>query len=50
MTAGNEKAVYAGVNYGEAVCPNEIMKQSICLDTDIGKVMKDIGKAMNDMI
>lgn len=50
MTAGNEKAVYACVNYGEAVCPNEIMKQSICLDTDIGKVMKDIGKAMNDMI
>ena len=39
MTAGNSKAVYACINYGEAVCPHEIEKQSICIDGDIGKVL-----------
>lgn len=43
MTAANPKAVYACVNYGEALCPREIEKQSVCLDADIGKVMIDIG-------
>lgn len=42
MTAQNPKAVYACINYGEALCPQEIERQSICLDTDIGKVIKDI--------
>ena len=35
MTAHNPKAVYACVNYGEAVCPQEIDSQSICIDKDI---------------
>ena len=39
MTAGNSKAVYTCINYGEAVCPKEIEKQSICIDGDIGKVL-----------
>ena len=42
MTAENPKAVYACVNYGEAVCPREIEKQSICIDADIGWVLKQI--------
>lgn len=39
MTAENSKAVYVCINYGEALCPQEIEKQSICLDADIGKVI-----------
>ena len=42
MTAQNPKAVYACVNMGDAVCPNEIEHQSICLDADISKVIEDI--------
>ena len=42
MTAQNSKAVYACVNFGEAICPREIEKQSICLDADIGRVIRDI--------
>lgn len=42
MTAENPKAVYACINYGEAVCPQDIEKQSICLNGDIGKVICDI--------
>ncbi len=39
MTAENEKSVYACINYGEAVCPKEIEKRSVCIDGDIGKVL-----------
>lgn len=42
MTAQNKHAVYACVNLDEAVCLKEIEKQSICIDSDIGKVLKDI--------
>lgn len=42
MTAQNSKAEYACVNFGEAICPREIEKQSICLDADIGRVIRDI--------
>ena len=40
MTASNPKATYACVNYGEAVCPQEIEKQSICIDGDIGMFLE----------
>ena len=40
MTAQNPKAVYACINYGEAVCPREINAQSICIDGDIGMVLE----------
>ena len=36
MTAENPDAVYACLNYDEAVCPAEIEGRSICLDGDIG--------------
>jgi NAD-dependent SIR2 family protein deacetylase len=39
MTMNNPKAVYACLNFGEAVCPREIEKQSICIDGDIGEVV-----------
>lgn len=42
MTAENKKAVYACINYGEALCPYDIEKQSICLNADIRKVIKSI--------
>jgi len=42
MTAKNPKAVYACINAGAAVCPKEIEKQSICVDGDIGEVIRSI--------
>ena len=42
MTAKNPKATYACINYGEAVCPREIDRQSICIDSDIGAALKDL--------
>jgi len=42
MTAQNPNATYACVNYGEAVCPKEIMNQSICVDGDIGEVIRTL--------
>ena len=40
--AENEKAVYACVNYGEAFCPETISKRSICIDGDIGDILKQL--------
>ncbi len=42
MTFDNPKSVYTCINYGSASCPQEIEKQSICIDADIGKVFNDI--------
>lgn len=42
MTAQNPKAVYACVNKGEAYCPDEIEKRSICIDANISQVLQDI--------
>lgn len=42
MTAKNPNAVYACINYGEAVCPAEIKQRSICIDSDIGKAVRDL--------
>ena len=39
MTLANEKAVYACINYGEAFCPGEIEKKSICIDADIADLL-----------
>ena len=41
-TAQNPKAAYACINYGEAFAPNEIAKRSICIDSDIGAVLKKL--------
>ncbi len=44
MVMENKKAVYACVNYQEAFCPNELEERSICIDRDIGEVLKEIQK------
>ena len=42
MTAARPEAVYACVNFGEAVCPEQIRDRSICIDGDIGEVLRDL--------
>ena len=42
MTYRNPKAVYACVNLGEAYAPGEIANRSICIDGDIGEVLKEL--------
>lgn len=44
ITAQNAKAVYACINYGEAVCPAEIEKQAICINGDIGETLQILSK------
>ena len=44
MVSGNKNSIYVCINKGESVCPEEIEKQSICLDEDIYKVIKDVRK------
>ena len=40
MTEKNPNAGYACINFGEAVVPLKIEKQSICINDDIGEVLK----------
>lgn len=42
MTVQNKQATYACINSGEAICPDEIKKQAICVDGDIGSVLEQI--------
>ena len=42
MTAENPWSVYACVNLGEAKAPREIANRSICIDGDIGEVLKKL--------
>ena len=42
MTAKNPDATYACINYGEAVCPEQIRERSVCIDGDIRKVIEDL--------
>lgn len=42
MTAQNNHAVYTTVNLGEAICPPQLEKQSICLNADIGNALAAI--------
>ena len=43
LTAQNPRAIYACINYGEAVCPKEIERQSICINRDIGETLSRLG-------
>ena len=45
MVYQNPRAAYACVNLSEAYCPAEIRKRSICIDEDIGKVLKKLRSA-----
>ena len=42
MTAENPRAVYACINLGEAYAPREIIDRSICIDGDIGNLLKKL--------
>lgn len=42
MTAANPKATYACLNHGEAYAPDEIKRQSICIDGDIGEILTQL--------
>lgn len=42
MTAENEKAFYACINYGEAACPEEIEKCSVCINRDLAAVLAEL--------
>lgn len=39
FTESNPQAVYACINYGEAICPAQIEKKSVCINGDIGEVL-----------
>lgn len=43
MTAQNPKSTYACINYGEAVTPDSIKEQSICMNEDISAVLNNLG-------
>lgn len=42
LTAQNSKATYACINLGEAVAPQEIQSQSICVDDDIAAIVSSL--------
>ena len=39
MTAKNPNATYVCINQGQAVCPQEIEQQAICINADIGDML-----------
>lgn len=44
MTAKDPDAVYACINKEEAFCPEEIRDRAVCIDADIGTVIKELNK------
>lgn len=42
FTSENPNATYACINFEEAFAPHNIKNQAICIQSDIGKVLKDI--------
>lgn len=44
MTHQNHNAIYACINYNESYCPEEIKKQSICIDGDINDMLHELIK------
>ena len=42
MTHQNPEAVYACVNYGDAAAPGEIAERSVCINGDIGVVLRNL--------
>ena len=45
MTYDNPDAHYVSINAGEAYAPAEIERRSICIDGDIGEVLRITGNA-----
>ena len=44
MTQENPKAVYACLNYDEAVCPEEIAGRAVCIDGDACEVLREVAR------
>ena len=42
MTAKNPNAIYACINQGQAVCPQEIHRQAICINIDLGNALQEL--------
>ena len=42
LVAQNKLAVYACINYGEAVCPAQIEERSVCINADIAEALDKI--------
>ena len=45
MTAKNPNATYVCINQGQAVCPQEIERQSVCISADIGQILQSLSDA-----
>ena len=45
MTAKNPNATYVCINQGQAGCPQEIERQSVCINADIGQVLQSLSDA-----
>ena len=45
MTAKNPDATYVCINQGQAVCPQGIERQAICINADIGQVLQSLSDA-----
>ena len=50
MTAENTRAVYACINFGQAVCPDEMERQAICIDGDIGETLDELKGEMRKAV
>ena len=48
MTAKNPNATYVCINQGQAVCPQEIERQSVCIHADIGQVLQGLSDAASE--
>ena len=42
MTAKNPNATYVCINQGQAVCPQEIQRQAICINIDLGNALQEL--------
>ena len=42
MTVKNLNAIYVCINQGQAVCPQKIEQQSVCINADIGQVLHSL--------
>ena len=42
MTNDNKSAIYACLNYNEACTPAVLADRSICMDGDIGEILKEL--------
>lgn len=45
MTAKKPDATYTCINQGQAVCPRDIERQSVCINADIGWVLQSLSDA-----